>query len=118
MADNVSSCGCVTSNQKIKVTSLDIIVTGTASKPYYETKYTTLDGVIHIGYSSYRIANVFQWQKECFELVEKQPKKMTNFDVCCESVEVMAQMIDIAKIGWTKEQVMEWLQKEACPMPD
>ena len=39
-------------------------------------------------------------------------KKKTNFDRCCESVETMAQIIDIAKIGWTKEQIMEWLQSE------
>ena len=38
--------------------------------------------------------------------------KKTNFDRCCESMEAMAQIIDIAKIGWTKEQIMEWLQKE------
>ena len=51
-----------------------------------------------------------------------QPKgehvKKTNFDMCCESMETMAQIIDIAKIGWTKDQIMEWLQKEACPVPD
>lgn len=35
----------------------------------------------------------------------------TNFDVCCESIETMAQIIDIAKCGWTKEQVLEWLKK-------
>ena len=36
----------------------------------------------------------------------------TNFDMCCESIENMAQIIDIAKIGWTKEQIIEWLQSE------
>lgn len=45
-----------------------------------------------------------------------RPKK-TNFDRCCESIEAMAQIIDIAKIGWTKEQIMEWLQKEECEVP-
>lgn len=38
--------------------------------------------------------------------------KKTNFDICRESMDAMAQIIDIAKIGWTKEQIMEWLQKE------
>ena len=51
-----------------------------------------------------------------------QPKgeyvKKTNFDRCCESMEAMAQIIDIAKIGWTKEQIMEWLQKEECEAPE
>lgn len=45
-------------------------------------------------------------------------KKKTNFDRCCESVEAMAQIIDIAKIGWTKEQIIEWLQKEQCEVPE
>ena len=45
-------------------------------------------------------------------------QKRTNFDMCCESMEAMAQIIDIAKIGWTKEQIMEWLQKEACEVPE
>ena len=39
--------------------------------------------------------------------------KKTNYDICCESVESMAQLIDIAKIGWTKEQMVEWLKREA-----
>lgn len=45
-------------------------------------------------------------------------RKKTNFDRCCESMEAMAQIIDIAKIGWTKEQIMEWLQKEECEVPE
>lgn len=39
-------------------------------------------------------------------------RKRTNFDMCCESMEAMAQIIDIAKIGWTKDKIMEWLQSE------
>lgn len=62
---------------------------------------------------------VIAWQPMPPEYKEsgERPKK-TNFDRCCESVEAMAQIIDIAKIGWTKEQIMEWLQKEECPVPD
>lgn len=41
-----------------------------------------------------------------------RPKK-TNFDRCCGSMEAMAQIIDIAKIGWTKDQIMAYLQSEA-----
>ena len=48
----------------------------------------------------------------------KYHKKKTNFDRCCESIEAMAQIIDIAKIGWTKEQIMEWLQREECEVPE
>lgn len=116
--NNLCSCDCVTEEQKIKVTSLDIIVTGTASEPYYEIKYKTLDGVTHIGYSSYSLENVHQWRRGCFELIEKQLKKKTNFDVCCESMEAMAQVIDIIKVGWTKEQIVEWLQKEQREVPE
>ena len=36
----------------------------------------------------------------------------TNFDACCESVEAMAQFIDIAKVGWTKKQIIKWLKSE------
>lgn len=43
----------------------------------------------------------------------REKAKKTNYDMCCESMEAMAQIIDIAKIGWTKEQIMEWLQSEA-----
>ena len=42
--------------------------------------------------------------------VYKKPK--TNFDICCESVENMAQVIDIAKCGWTREEIIKWLQSE------
>lgn len=43
----------------------------------------------------------------------KEDKKRTNFDICYQSIENMAQVIDIMKRGWTKEQVVEWLQSEA-----
>lgn len=36
---------------------------------------------------------------------------MTNFEWCCQSIENMAQVIDIAKCGWTREQIIKWLQK-------
>ncbi|MFA5715107.1 MAG: hypothetical protein WC998_05180 [Candidatus Paceibacterota bacterium] len=57
-------------NVKIKVTGADIVVHGTADKPYYEIKYYRLDdGECHIGYSSYELRNVFEWLEECFDLV-------------------------------------------------
>lgn len=37
-------------------------------------------------------------------------KKKTNFDMCCESIQTMAQVIDIIKVGWTKQQIVEWLR--------
>lgn len=41
----------------------------------------------------------------------------TNFDVCCENAETMAQMIDIMKCGWTREQILKWLKKPASSLP-
>lgn len=67
--NNLCSCDCATETEKIKVKSLDIIVNGTAKKPYYEIKYITLDGVTRIGYSSYILENVFDWKENCFEIV-------------------------------------------------
>lgn len=43
--------------------------------------------------------------------ISKEPK--TNFDICCQSIENMAQIIDIVKVGWTKEQIIDWLKTEA-----
>lgn len=40
----------------------------------------------------------------------KKPK--TNFDYCCQNIENMAQIIDIAKVGWTKNQIIDWLKSE------
>ena len=43
---------------------------GTVGRPYFELKYTTLDGETHIGYSSYFLPNVFRWRDELFEIVK------------------------------------------------
>lgn len=57
-------------NEKIKVTSLEIIVTGKKEKPYFEIKYRRVGKRdYHIGYSSYCLNNVFYWRDECFEVV-------------------------------------------------
>ena len=56
-------------NEKIKVTSLDIIVTGKKEKPYFEIKYKEVGkNDYSIGYGSYDIKNVFAWRDECFEV--------------------------------------------------
>lgn len=65
--------------RKEKVSSAEIIVTGTADKPYYEIKYYDLsDRKYHIGYSSYDLGNVFGWLKECFEIVEEPHEMMSD----------------------------------------
>ena len=58
--------------EKIKVTSLEIIVTGTKDKPYFEIKYKEVGKKDYsIGYSSYDLNNVFEWKEECFEIVNQ-----------------------------------------------
>lgn len=52
---------------KERVTSAQIIVTGSRKKPYYEIEYVTLDGETHIGYSSYCLDFVFDFLETCFE---------------------------------------------------
>lgn len=58
--------------EKIKVTSLEIIVTGTKDKPYFEIKYKVVGKEdYNIGYSSYDLNNVLNWKEECFEIVNQ-----------------------------------------------
>lgn len=70
-------CECKTTkhkqNEKIKVTDIDIIVSGNQrEKPYYEVKYKEV-GKDHysVGYSSYDLNTVVDWKEECFELMEE-----------------------------------------------
>ena len=59
--------------EKVKVTELEIVVTGTKEKPYFNIKYKEVGKEDYdIGYSSYDLNNVFNWKGECFELVEVQ----------------------------------------------
>lgn len=60
----------VPKTEKIKVTKLRIIVTGTKEKPYFELMYKEVGKEdFNIGYSSYDLNNVFDWKEKCFELV-------------------------------------------------
>lgn len=60
----------VPKTEKIKVTKLKIIVTGTKEKPYFELMYKEVGKEYYnIGYSSYDLNNVFDWKEKCFELV-------------------------------------------------
>ena len=57
--------------EKTKVSSLDIVVTGSADKPCFSIKYYDLsDKSWHIGFSSYDLNNVIKWEKEYLEVVE------------------------------------------------
>lgn len=56
---------------KIMVKSAEIVVHGTADKPYYEIKYCEVgEEEYHIGYSSYNLAYVFKWLHKYFEIVD------------------------------------------------
>ena len=66
-------------NEKIKVTSLEIIVTGKREKPYFEIKYKEVGKRdYNIGYSSYDLNNVFAWRDECFWGCESQKKYISE----------------------------------------
>ena len=81
--------------------------------------YISVYGVPYFEANALELSDVIAWQPLPAPYQPKgDNKKKTNFDMCCESMEAMAQIIDIAKIGWTKEQVMEWLEKEECEVPE
>lgn len=57
--------------KKIKVTEIDIIVTGYVEKPYYELKYREVGkNYYYVGYSSYYLRNVVEWKEQYFEVVK------------------------------------------------
>lgn len=58
--------------EKVKVTSLEIIVTGTNDKPYFKIKYKEVGKEYYnIGYSSYYLNKVFDWKEKYFEIVNE-----------------------------------------------
>lgn len=61
------------SHKKIKVESIDIIVTGPKEKPYYAIKYRKVGNNDDcIGYGSYTLEYVLEWKEQLFELVERK----------------------------------------------
>ena len=59
--------------EKIKVESIDTIVTMHGDKPYYENKYRKVgDKCYHIGYSSYYLDVALEDRKKYFEVVERE----------------------------------------------
>ena len=61
--------------EKIKVTSAEIIVTGDPKNPYYEIKYLEVGkGEYTIGYGSYDLDLVTNWYNDCFEFVTEELK--------------------------------------------
>lgn len=65
------STGMMSETERIKVSSLDIIVTMIDQVPYYEIKYKEIgESHYNIGYSSYELSNVLAWKDNCFELCD------------------------------------------------
>ena len=59
--------------EKIKVESIDTIVTMHGDKPYYENMYRKVgDKCYHIGYSSYYLDVALEYRKKYFEVVERE----------------------------------------------
>ena len=57
---------------KVKVEEAEIVVHGTADKPYFEIKYREVGKKdYNIGYSSYDVRKVFGWLESEFEIVGK-----------------------------------------------
>ena len=57
---------------------------------------------------------------ECREAMKRQKAKelaecgeRSNYDICCDSIEKMAHIIDIMKCGWSIEEIIEWLKRPA-----
>ena len=62
-------------NEKIKVTDIDIIVIG-SKHFYYGIKYKKYgENEYNIGYGSYNIQNVIDWKENRFELVTEEQKE-------------------------------------------
>lgn len=65
-------------NEKIKVSELQLSFRCYKGRPYYFLKYKKVkEDFYHVGYSSYNIDKVLEWEQECFEIVKK---KETNAD--------------------------------------
>lgn len=68
---------------KIKVTSLDIIVTMHGDKPYYEIKYKEVgENSYHIGYSSYDLDIVLDYKRRYFDLIVCENDEDNPWIVC------------------------------------
>lgn len=82
---------------KIKVSSAEIVVSGTKDKLYYEIKYSDLsDNEIHIGYGSYDLEIVFEYLEKYFEIVNEEDKFDQVQD--CHSDDLISRRMIKAKI--------------------
>lgn len=115
-------------NEKIKVTDIDIICVKGFRGTYYEIKYKKVgEQVYTIGYGSYDIDNVMKWKEEYFELVEEEQREQketdnTNKDIMermdniemalsCILTNQMSQMVLSLENDKLKEKQRELLNK-------
>ena len=57
-------------DERIRVTDICIIVTGTKEKPYFQIKYKKVGKEeYNIGFGSYQLDLVFIWKEELFKIV-------------------------------------------------
>ena len=83
-------------HEKIKVESIDIVVTGPKEKPYYSIKYRKVGSNDDcIGYGSYSLEYVLGWKEQCFELVERK----SGWIPCSERLPEKNKLV----LGWYKD---------------
>ena len=80
--------------EKIKVESIDIVVTGTKEKPYYAIKYRKIgNNEYYIGYGSYTLGYVLEWKEQCFELIEQENNDFGKWIPCSERLPKDRQIV-------------------------
>lgn len=68
-------------NEKIKVTDINIICRRINGDLYYLIKYKKVgEQEYTIGYGSYHLDNVMKWKEELFELVEEKQREQKKID--------------------------------------
>lgn len=108
----------MSSVEKNKVTSLEIIVRMVGDKPYYELKYREVGKEYYsVGYSSYDLKIVLDYIATYFEIVESD--KQTNADrIRNMSDEELSEFLVGFKNTFGEEyegqsSCLDWLQSEA-----
>lgn len=90
--------------EKIKVESIDIIVTITDGKPYYSIKYKEVGNRhYNVGYSSFNLDFVLEWRKQYFEVAEavdaKDANVLSKWIPCSERLPEKNKLV----LGWYKD---------------
>lgn len=83
---------------KLVVDDIEVIVGGTANKPYYGIKYREVgNDNYNIGFGSYDLNNVLKWKEEEFEVVSEKENKETKQEVTNEQILKDLKEIEIAQ---------------------